>query len=290
MGQRRSTPVALTLGLGLRAAREERRIGVRALAAELGIEPATVSTMELATRTPSVEYVTRVLGFLAVKGPEYRRLVTLAQHTQLPNWIDPGPVEYPALLLEYERTASTLLAWAPRVVPDLVQTPDYARTVLDSGILTGDEIDQGLMMRLVRHDAAFAGDTPATVIVLLGERVLRHRVGGAGVLREQLRYLLALIDADSVAVRIVPAEPGGRPGPLSPFSLFRFPARDPVVGLCQDHLYAYLTEQAQVDRYTAVARQLLNRALEEQTSRARIAEAITALGRASSTGALRPIT
>ncbi|MFD9962289.1 helix-turn-helix domain-containing protein [Amycolatopsis sp. NPDC058986] len=272
--EHRATPAAVALGLGLRAAREERGVRLRALAGVLGLEPATVSTIERATRTPSVEYVTRVLGFLAVKGNEYRRLMLLAQHLKMPNWVDPGPVEYPALLLEYERTATTMLTWAPRVVPDLVQTPDYARAVLDSEILTGDEVAQGLMMRLVRHEAALAGDAPGAVTILLADNVLEHRVGGRGVLKGQLGHLLSLMEEGLVEVHIVPAEPAGQPGLLSPFTMFGFPTRIPVVGVCHDHFYAYVTEQSAIDRYQATAERLLERALDEPTTHARISEII----------------
>ncbi|MFD9961918.1 DUF5753 domain-containing protein [Amycolatopsis sp. NPDC058986] len=247
------------------------------MAAALGIAPATVSLMESATRTPTIEYTTRVLGFLAIQGGEYRRLLELARHAKDPNWSEPGPHEYPALLVEYERSAATILAWAPKVVPDMVQIPDYARTVLDSGILTGDEVDQGLMMRLVRRDVALTRATPAAITILLADEVLAHHVGSAGVLYEQLRYLLTLIQNHQVKVRIVPADPKGRPGLLSPFSLFRFPQRDPVVGVCQDHLYAFLTEPADVTRCENAANRLTLRALNERSSRARLTRALAEL-------------
>ncbi|MFE0025513.1 Scr1 family TA system antitoxin-like transcriptional regulator [Amycolatopsis sp. NPDC059021] len=276
MGQQPATPAAIALGVGLRIAREHRGFGVRAMAAALGIAPAVVSLMELAVRPPTVELTSRVLGFLAVRGDDYRRLLNLARHVKDPNWTEPGPCEYPAPLLEYERTATTILAWAPKILPDIVQTPDYARAVLDSGILTGDEIGQELMLRLVRQDA-LSGDTPATLTIMLAEAALAHQVGGPAVWREQLRHLLTLIDTDQVAVRIVPADPHRRPGLLSPFSLLRFSRGSPVVTVCRDHIYTYLTESSYVDRYVNIAERLTQRALRERNSRAHISEALATL-------------
>ncbi|MFD9894262.1 DUF5753 domain-containing protein [Amycolatopsis sp. NPDC059027] len=247
------------------------------MARNLGIEPATVSLAEHAVRTPGIDYVHRVLGFLAVTGGEFQRLVALARHTKEPNWAEPGPHEYPALLLEYERTAEKIRVWAPQVVPDLVQTPDYARAILDRGLLTDDEVAQGLMMRLVRHDAALARNPPAALTVLLAEEVLEYQVGGTGVLQEQLRHLLTLIETDRIEVRVVPTGPDRRSGPLGPFALFDFPAQVPVVGVCQDHLYAYFTEPRHVDRYEETTRRLMNRALSEQASHARITNALAVL-------------
>ncbi|MFD9963989.1 helix-turn-helix transcriptional regulator [Amycolatopsis sp. NPDC058986] len=271
------SPAAIELGLGLRAVRKERQVGVRELASGLGIEPSLVSLAELATRPPNVEYVSRVLGFLAVSGDEYRWLVKLAHRVKEPNWVVPGAVEYPELLLEYERTASTVVLWAPQVLPDLVQTPDYARSVLDSGILTGDEMGQCQMMRLVRRDAVFFENSRATITLFLNAEVLVRRVGGVGVIREQLRELLSLMDDGRVVVRIMPTDPGGRPGLLSPFMLFGFHTRAPVVGICEDHLYAYLAEQVHVRRYRTFADRLARNALDERPSRVRIVEAITEL-------------
>ncbi|MFE0023608.1 helix-turn-helix domain-containing protein [Amycolatopsis sp. NPDC059021] len=271
-------PAAIALGAGLRIAREHRGISLRAMATALGLEPATVSVLERAIRPPTVELTTRVLGFLAVHGDDYRRLRNLAQHVKDPNWTEPGPCEYPAPLLEYERTATTILTWAPKVLPDLVQTPDYARAVLDSGILTGDEIGQELMLRLVRQDA-LSGETPATLTILLSQEALTHRVVGPGVLHEQLRHLLTLIDTGQVAVRIVPADPHGQPSLLSPFSLLRFPHSTPAVTVCQDHIHAYFTEPSYVDRYENAADRLTQRALRERNSRAHISEALTNLNK-----------
>ncbi|MFE0024816.1 DUF5753 domain-containing protein [Amycolatopsis sp. NPDC059021] len=277
VARRSLTPAALALALGLRAARQERRVGLREMAGQLGLDPASVCTMELGTRNARIENVMRILGFLRVNGEEYRRMVAIARVAAEPNWLEVGPVEYPALLMEYERTASGIVTWAPSVFPDLVQTPEYARAVLDTGMLTGDEIEQGVMIRLVRPDV-LCGEKPTACTVLLGDAVLRNRFGGSVVMREQVRRVLDMVEANQVSVRIVPAADDGQASVPDPFAVYEFVDRAPIVGVGQDCLRAYLTEESQVDRYRAAQDRLSARVLGEEDSRALLTDVLTRLG------------
>ncbi|GAA4548102.1 DUF5753 domain-containing protein [Amycolatopsis samaneae] len=271
------TPAAVALGLGLRAARTHREIGVRALATALDIEPAVVSTVELATRRPKIEYVIHVLGFLSVTGAEFHRLVELARHVTDPNWLESGPVEYPALRLEYEQAATTITEWAPVTVPEPVQTPDYARALLHAGMLTGDEVDGGVMLRLAR--SATPGTANTTYTVLLGDPALQHRFGTAFALREQLRHLLDLAGQRRIDVRVVPTAGDWHPTMIAPFAVYEFEKRLPLVTLAHHYADAYLTEQAPVARYrTSMEHLMAKRALGADDSRERITAALTSLG------------
>ncbi|MFE0024948.1 helix-turn-helix domain-containing protein [Amycolatopsis sp. NPDC059021] len=265
---RHPTPAAIALGLGLRAARTQRQVGVRALAAALDIEPATVSTVEHASRRPKVEFVVRVLGYLGVTGAEYRRLVELARHLADPNWLEPGP-GYPDIRLDCEQAAATITIWAPTTVPDALQTPGYARAVLDAGMLTPDEVDEGALLRLTRPDTA------SRYTVLLGEPALHHRFCGAAVLHEQLRHLVGLIDDNRVAVQVAPTTDDWHPTLVAPFAVYEFEKRRPLVILGHHYADAYLTEQAPVTRYRDSAHHLATkRALSEGDSRDLIIEAL----------------
>ncbi|MFC4086255.1 helix-turn-helix domain-containing protein [Amycolatopsis samaneae] len=262
----------IALGAGLRAAREERGYRLRALAGQLDLEPPAVSMIELGHRPPTAAYVARVLGFLAVDKAEYRRLMALVQNLELSNWVDTSA--YPDALIDYERNATTFLLWAPRLFPNLVRTPDYTREVLDTGLLTSDEIDQSLMLHLVRRDAALARENPATVTILLGERTLHHKIEAPGVRQAQLQYLLMLIEEGRITVRIIPGGGPPTPTPDLPFTLMHFRARNPVVSVCQDHFHVYLTEPAAVTRHKNAADRLLARALHPPASRALIASVL----------------
>ncbi|GAA4528985.1 helix-turn-helix domain-containing protein [Amycolatopsis samaneae] len=281
------TPPATALGLGLRAHREHRGVTVRGLAADLDLDPATVSMIEHATRRPKLDYVIRVLGYLGVAGTEYRRLVALAEHTEDGYLLEGGPIGYPVLRLEYERTADAITEWSPALVPELLQTPEYARAVLDAGMLTGDEVDEGVMLRLARPDA---DDRGPRYTVLLGEPALHRRYGGTHVLRVQLRHLLTAIDERRASVRIVPREGSWHPSLIAPFTLFEFRKRRPLVTLDHHYVGAYVTEEGPVTRYQESLEHLTaQRALSERASREIIAKAAAALGPARDPGWSPPL-
>ncbi|MFD9965278.1 Scr1 family TA system antitoxin-like transcriptional regulator [Amycolatopsis sp. NPDC058986] len=105
----------------------------------------------------------------------------------------------------------------------------------------------------------------------LSEEVLEYRAGGTGVLQEQLRQLLTLIETDRIVVRVVPTGPDRSASPPGSFALFD----------CQDHLYAYFTEPRHVDRYEETTERLINRALSEQASHAHITDALARSERTS---------
>ncbi|GAA4531662.1 helix-turn-helix domain-containing protein [Amycolatopsis samaneae] len=276
MTQQHVTPPTTALGLGLRAHRERLGVTVRALATALDVDPCTVSMIEHAARRPKLEYVTRFLGFLGVTGSEYRRLRELAEHTEDTHWLEHGPVGYPVLRLEYERTATAITEWSPTLVPELLQTPDYARAVLDAGMLTGDEVDEGVMLRLARPGT---DDHGPRYTVLLGEPALHRRFGAVHVQREQLRHLLTAVDERRATVRVVPGAGGWHPSLIAPFTFFEFRKRRPLVTLEHHYIGTYVTEETPVTRYQEALEQLAaRRALGGAESRDAIARTLGALG------------
>ncbi|GAA0361300.1 DUF5753 domain-containing protein [Actinoallomurus spadix] len=98
--------------------------------------------------------------------------------------------------LAEERRSSALRAFELAVVPGLLQTPDYARTVLD-----GDEA--AVTARLDRQ-AILKNENPPTLRCVLDETVLTRGFGDAAVMRDQLEHLVNSV-APRLAVQIVPS-------------------------------------------------------------------------------------
>ena len=98
--------------------------------------------------------------------------------------------------LDEERRASALRAFELSVIPGLLQTPDYARTVLD-----GDEA--AVTARLERQ-AILNGENPPTLRCVLDETVLTRGFGDAKVMRDQLEHLVNSV-SPRLAVQIVPS-------------------------------------------------------------------------------------
>nr|WP_170324027.1 helix-turn-helix transcriptional regulator [Cryptosporangium phraense] len=121
--------------------------------------------------------------------------------------------------LAHESAASVIRGFEPLLVPGLLQTPDYARAVLLKESTRPDEtkVQTLLELRLARQELLAAGNDRPQIFYLLDEAVIRRVVGGPSVMRQQLRYLLELIEAPDVSVLIVPFRAGI-------YSLLRWPS------------------------------------------------------------------
>src|SRR3569833_1640551 len=137
-----ATPRARALGFGLRACRTDRDLGVRELARLIGVLPQELSNWEYGKRIPKVEQVALLMGVLVVKTKERARLLELAKNAAEVSWLEkvmPGVSLKPGTYVQYEREASDLFGWEPVLVPGLLQTPAYARTVLAGFGVVGEE-------------------------------------------------------------------------------------------------------------------------------------------------------
>lgn len=74
-----------------------------------------------------------------------------------------------------ERRAAILRWWEPTLIPGLLQTEAYARTVISSGRHTPDQIDELVRIRLERQVEALDRQDPVLLSTIIGEPALRSR-------------------------------------------------------------------------------------------------------------------
>lgn len=105
----------------------------------------------------------------------------------------------------YER-ATTIRAYRSTLVSGIVQTPEYARAVLTTiaehhGTRDTD-IEAAVQVRIDRQ--RLVRDGSRTLVCVLEEAVLRHRVGDAEVMDGQLRHLLAAMSWPTTTLAVIP--------------------------------------------------------------------------------------
>ncbi|MFE3928265.1 Scr1 family TA system antitoxin-like transcriptional regulator [Streptomyces sp. YIM B13508] len=112
--------------------------------------------------------------------------------------------------MEYSERAVVVRQYAAHVVPGLLQTEDYARAVLGlDALLTGEEqLEERVSARMGRQDRLMSADRPE-LCVILDEAVLRRPIGGAAVMRKQLRRLLDAAEERHISVQVLPFDQGG---------------------------------------------------------------------------------
>lgn len=136
--------------------------------------------------------------------------------------------------IEFENEASHLYAYHALLVPGILQTSDYARHSISQLLrrsLDDESVDERLEVRMNRQTALMDrlnGPTPPALTQVIDEAVLLRSVGGADVMRGQVRHLLDLGERPTVTLVIAPLAGDGHPGLGGNFELLKFAGRDDV--------------------------------------------------------------
>jgi hypothetical protein len=112
-------------------------------------------------------------------------------------------------------------------VPGLLQTEDYARAIFRGSrqITSKDAIDRHVAVRMGRQIRLIA-EEPVQLWAILDESALLRPIGGAEVMRAQLRWLVERAALPNVTLQILPLSVGAHPGIDGAFTILDF--ADPV--------------------------------------------------------------
>jgi hypothetical protein len=137
-------------------------------------------------------------------------------------------------------------------VPGLLQTEQYAREVIRSGLLIAPpgEVERRVQVKMTRQ-RVLTGDDRLCLSVVLDEAAILRPVGGREVMREQLGHLATMADQPNVALQVLPLAAGAHPATTGEFTILGFPeliAPD-VVYLENMTSDLYVEREAEVYRY-----------------------------------------
>jgi hypothetical protein len=174
---------------------------------------------------------------------------------------------------ELEDEAAEIKSWQVQVIHGLLQTEEYARTLIRGHSSDEGEADRRLQARMTRQTLLARQNAPA-LRVLVEEAVLRRPIGGAEVMRGQLNALLTARGRPNVSIRVVPISVGIYPSlGEGSFTIFSFPRPiDPDVIYLESVAGAiYAEDVEQVRRCRVTYDHLADVALPEEESAALIA-------------------
>lgn len=257
-----------------------RNLGVRELARLIGVLPQELSNWEYGKRIPKVEQVALLMGVLVVEPGERARLLELARTAREQSWLEkvmPGASRRSGTYVQYEQEASELFGWEPALVPGLLQTPAYARSVLAGLGVVGENNERLALARQSRR-GLLTNPWPARFRAVVGEAVLRPDFIEPAVMAEQLRFLRTFTRRSNVSLQVLPHSPGFHPGLCGPFVILDFPKLPPIVFMEHYRSSAYLYDDEQVASYRAAAKSMAASAMGEGESAQLIEEVIAELG------------
>jgi transcriptional regulator with XRE-family HTH domain len=250
-----------TFAQELKAQREAAGLTQEELAKLMGYSPSVIAKLETCRTAPSHQHADRADAALRTPGT-FKRLRQGMINGTYEAWV--------RALLELEERATVLRWWESLVVPGLLQTEAYARAMIRAG-RPGDsdaEIEQLVTARIARQGIWEREKPPPPMLfAVLGEAVLRQRVGDAEIMREQLGRLLEAADNPRITVQVMPFAGGAHPGLLGPFVVASFD-NGPDAAYLDNALDGQITERrAQVGRVSLLYDTLRTEALSPGASR-----------------------
>jgi transcriptional regulator with XRE-family HTH domain len=262
-----ATVLRMMLGGQLRRLREAAGITPERAGFEIRASRSKISRLETGRVGLKGRDVKDLLALYGATDEAVENFLALVRQSNTPDWwakyndILPGWFE-PYLGLE--SAASTIRSFEIQFVHGLFQTEDYARAVTRPGRkgAPAGEIEDWVRLRLSRQ-ALHARQKPPRIWSVMDEAVLRRPVGGAAVMRAQLRYLIKAAAMPHVTLQVVPFSRGRHAAESGSFTVLRFAERDlpDVVYLEQLTGAIYLDQRSDVEQYLEVVDELSGEAL-----------------------------
>lgn len=244
MSEPKSAPTVLAIVLGRRLAALRETAGFTAVQAakQLRIAQTTVTRMEKAETSLKFATVKTLLEIYGAPQDEIQEFLALLDQAATPGWwqtfrdVLPG---WFGVHVSLETAATELRGYEPGVVPGLLQTPDYARAVMERGLprMSPDALERSVDLRIKRQEILTRKEpAPPQLWVITDETSLRRPSGSTAVMREQIEHLLDVADLPNVSLQVCPFEAGLHPGAFGPFTIFRFEIPELPDIVCTDSL------------------------------------------------------
>jgi transcriptional regulator with XRE-family HTH domain len=194
-----------------------------------------------------------MLELYGITGDEQEALVQLAREARTRGWWHAYNEVFTGTFVGLEADASSLHAYQALLVPGLLQTERYARTVIRAMRPDADdsEVKRRVAARMARQEL-LADPAPPEYWAVIDEAVLHRVVSGPEVMAEQLYRILTVAKMPHVTIQVVPFGAGAHPGMEGPFLILGFPEQaDPdVVYVDGTSNGLYLEMPPDVRRYT----------------------------------------
>jgi transcriptional regulator with XRE-family HTH domain len=189
----------VAIALRLRELRRTAGLNQAQLAERLGITQSMVSKLEMGRSTPTTETIERLGAALDLPAAVQEQLhdqlgeLTIEVETLRVMHRQGGERSVQAKYAAQEAAASVIWNYQDKVVPGLLQTPDYTRAMVPLVAPSLPDLDDLVPGRAERQRVLY--ERTKSFRFLLDEAVLRRRVGSSDVLRGQFDRLTALVAA-----------------------------------------------------------------------------------------------
>lgn len=192
------------VGKEIRLARATKGLSRVELAKAFPVSESLIRWWESGRTVPAEQYVERLIAVLDLPEMIQRVLNELVSKEVAPEWLGKW--------VSIEEKATSLLTFAPLVIPGLLQTEDYARAVLRLGKESPLDLEEKANERLKRQ-RVLAREDPPLYHVILDEAAIRRPVGGAKIMRDQLMHVVGMAEqTEMIILQVIPFRVGAHAG------------------------------------------------------------------------------
>jgi transcriptional regulator with XRE-family HTH domain len=272
----------LRLASELRRLRRLARLTGKAVATQFGWSEAKLSRIENGQTRVKIADLHQFLDLYGVSGSDRAALVALAEESretdtlaELEGDLPEGHVE----ILQAESEAEAIWVWEPQVVPGLLQTETYTRSLIgqlgEIFALPVGEIERRVETRQLRQQIITRSE-PLELSFLIDESVLLRAFASPRVMRDQLAHLIEMSEHSNIDLQILPLHAGQIIG-TGAFNYFRFPAIHGVSrpeAVAFEHMQGttFTESEHDVNSYKLAFNAARDRSLNEEASRDMLAE------------------
>src|SRR4051794_8630577 len=196
-----SESLSALVGWKIRSLREARGWTQPELGARISCTGDHVSKLELGTRAPDIR-IAELLDAAFGTAPYFAEHQPVLAKERIP-----GPARN---LADHEETAATIKVNVPTLIPGLLQTEAYARTLVLAGHYASG-VEEIVAERL-RRQTILDRKNPPRLLAIFDEMALRRMVGGAEVMRDQLGKVQEAMARSHITVQVVPVRTAAHAG------------------------------------------------------------------------------
>lgn len=215
---------------GRRLARELTRLRIRAglsqaeAARRVGWSKSKVSRIEEPSTRPDDADVRALLQLYGLDAARHPAILQLNEDSWQRGWWTAYGDAFIGNFLMLEDQAPQICAYETMLIPGLLQTPDYTRTLMRE-LREGDEGDlDRLVAARMNRKAILTRANPPTVHFVINEAALRQVVGDADLMRKQISELWSVtVERPNVTIQVLPFTAAPPAGLIGGFILFAFP-------------------------------------------------------------------
>ena len=268
MPRRKTTVRTRGLGAELRDLRAATGLSTRAVAQQLGWSASTLNRMETGQRAISAEDVSALLVVYGVTGPDRDRLLDAARDSDHPGWWETAPTGLPEqlpALIGFESQATRIIDVSLVLIPGLLQTPEYARAVMDAAGVPRVDAETRVATRLGRQVVLSRPDPPQFTAIL-DESALRRPIGGRAVMAYQLRHALRVAERPNVTIQVIPYNCGAHASLTGSFLILEFAKAQTIVHLEHTGSSLFVDAPEKVGPFVSAVDTLRDTALDSRRS------------------------